>query len=49
MARKIKPVCPYMDEQCPNMEQIDKRLLKIERIVYAIAGMIIIEYGVMLI
>ena len=45
--------CPYQDKDCPKIAEVrntdkgqDKRLMKIERILYAIMGMIAIEWGI---
>jgi len=50
-----KPVCPYLDKQCPKVAHTDdqvtlnaKRLAKVERLLYVIIGMLAIEYGFVL-
>lgn len=45
--------CPYQDKDCPKIAEVrntdkgqDRRLLKIEKILYVIVGMIAIEWGI---
>ena len=47
--------CPYQDKDCPKVAELrdsdkgqDSRILRIERAVYVIMGMIAIEWGIQL-
>ena len=47
------PTCPYLDKDCPKVSEVDddikdvrKALTEVTRILYIIAGIILIQTGV---
>ena len=53
--RLLSAICPYKDKDCPKIIDIGKlvednqrRLSNVEKLLYIIVGMIVINYGVTL-
>lgn len=55
LERLLTAICPYKDKDCPKIIDIGKlvednqrRLSNVEKLLYIIVGMIVINYGVTL-
>ena len=55
LERLLSAICPYKDKDCPKIIDIEKlvednqrRLSNVEKLLYLIMGMIAINYGVTL-